>query len=413
MKFFMIKKNILIFSMHFYPENFRINSISKNLSNIYENIFVITGHPNYPAGKFYEGYKGNRIIYEKIGKLNIYRVPMFPRGSKTKYDLFLNYTSFLISSFFLSPFILFKKKIDSIFVFGTSPLLQGIAIIHLKFLKKAKLNLWVQDLWPDDLINTGYFKENSKLFITINKFFIKILYTFSDRIFIQSKSFQKEIENYTKNKNQFFFLPNPTEKSQKYNTIFENIPFKLRKFYDGSFNLLFAGNIGNNQSIDTIIYAAKRLQAYKKIRILIVGDGSRYSYLKKKIRSLGIKNIFALGRFPLKYMRYFYFLSDACYVSLASIGSLPLTIPAKIQEYMFAERPIIASLNGEGAKLIETIRCGYVSNSEDPIRLSYNIIRLYNLNDKARNDMSRRGFIYAKNNFDINLITKKIVQNLL
>ena len=112
-------------------------------------------------------------------------------------------------------------------------------------------------------------------------------------------------------------------------------------------------------------------------------------------------------------MRYFYFLSDAWYVSLASIGSLPLTIPAKIQEYMFAERPIIASMNGEGAKLIKSLRCGYVSDSEDSIRLTYNILKLYRLDNKARNDMSKRGFNYAKFNFDISYITQKLVEDLL
>ena len=398
--------------MHFYPENFRINAISNHLANIYENVYVITGHPNYPKGKFFKGYNGKKISFDNFNKVKIIRVPIFPRGNKSKKKLFLNYFSFLISSFFLSPFLLYQKKINSIFIYGTSPLLQGISAIPLKIFKNAKLNLWVQDLWPDDLVNTGYFDNKSIFVLTINKFLIKILYNSCNKIFIQSKGFQREIESYVKNKGQFYYLPNPTESSSKKNIHLQHLPLRIKKFYDGSFNLLFTGNIGNNQSIDTIIKSAIKLRPIKNIRILIVGDGNKYEYLKKQIRSYALKNIFALGRYPLHYMNFFYFISDACYVSLASLGSLPLTVPAKIQEYMFAKKPIIASMNGEGSKLIKFVKCGLVSPSNDPINLTKNIIKLSQLNYDTRKTMGKRGFNYAKKNFDINVISQNIIDNL-
>ena len=54
--------NILIVGQYFWPENFRINEISQYLGldpNI--NVFVLTGKPNYPQGKFFKGY--NQFLY--------------------------------------------------------------------------------------------------------------------------------------------------------------------------------------------------------------------------------------------------------------------------------------------------------------------------------------------------------------
>ena len=86
---------ILIFSQHFYPENFRINEVAKWLSNNSNTVDVLTGHPNYPNGKTYAGYNSFSINFKNWNNLTIYRVPIYPRRSGGTVNLFINFISFI------------------------------------------------------------------------------------------------------------------------------------------------------------------------------------------------------------------------------------------------------------------------------------------------------------------------------
>ena len=148
--------NLLIFSQHFWPESFRINELAEELACRVENVYVLTGKPNYPEGKIFKGYQVNGIQVEKWGSIKIYRVPIILRSRGGMLRMIANYLSFIVATFFIGPILLRKNKIDIIFIYGTSPLIQGLSAIPLKLLFRAKLVTWVQDLWPEDLYSTGY-----------------------------------------------------------------------------------------------------------------------------------------------------------------------------------------------------------------------------------------------------------------
>ena len=115
--------HILVISQHFYPENFRINQICIEWIKRGYRVTVLTGIPNYPKGKFYNGYGYRKKRKEKWQNIDIIRIPIISRG-KTKFQLGLNYLSFVISGFFWS----LKAKIDAdlIYIYETSPILQAL-----------------------------------------------------------------------------------------------------------------------------------------------------------------------------------------------------------------------------------------------------------------------------------------------
>ena len=47
---------ILIVTQHFYPENFKINDLCSELIKNGNDLTILTGKPNYPKGKYYNGY---------------------------------------------------------------------------------------------------------------------------------------------------------------------------------------------------------------------------------------------------------------------------------------------------------------------------------------------------------------------
>lgn len=397
--------NVLIISQHFWPESFRINEVAEDLVGKVENLYVLTGKPNYPSGQIFSGYSFWGTQKEYVKGFEIYRVPLMPRGSASSLKMLLNYISFMFFAFFLGPFLLRKKKIDIIFVYGTSPLIQGLAALPFKFFFKSKLIVWVQDLWPEDLSSTGHIKN--PFLLKLNEYPAKLLYYFADRVLIQSEAFRPAIARLSKNK-KLYFLPNPAERSVFYDQQSCPLPPEL-DFMKNDFVVAFAGNVGNNQSIETIVNAANQLKDNDDIKIVVVGSGSKSEFLKDEIKRLNISNLKAVGRYSSEVMPTIFNHCDGLLVTLANKDNLSWTVPCKVQAYMASGKPIIASLNGEGSRVVMDAGCGLVCESENYLDLSKCIFDLYKMSQLKRDDLGKNGRIYAERNYH----PKLIVQGLL
>lgn len=400
--------NILIFSKHFWPERFIINELAQDLRNEGNHVSVLTGKPNYPAGDIFPGYKASGSQIDSFDGITVHRVPMFPRGKSGLLGLLLNYVSFNLSAMFYAPFLLRKEKIDAIFVYGTSPLIQGLSAIPIKFIYKAKLVVWVQDLWPEDLVTTGHVKNTNTIVLKINEWAARVLYFFTDKILIQSESFRAPVTRLAPNK-EILFLPNAAERS-----VFEKsskfvLPSKLDFLKDDFFNVVFAGNIGNNQSIETIISAAEILKNKKEIKIVMVGSGSRSSFLKEEVEKRSLSNLIVAGRYPSDVMPAIFNYSQILLVSLAKKDSLSWTVPCKVQAYFAAGKPVVASLDGEGARIVNESGAGRACPAEDSQSLAASILELHAMSSSERGQMGKKGRIYAERHYHPTKIARQLL----
>lgn len=399
--------NILIFSQHFYPESFRINELADELSLHVNNVFVLTGKPNYPGGNIYPGYRAFGLQVERHKSLTIFRVPLIPRGRGGALRMLANYLSFIFSALILAPIILRKLRINIIFVYGTSPLIQGLSAIPLKYFFGAKLITWVQDLWPEDLASTGYI--TNKYLLKVNEWPAKLLYWCSNMILVQSNAFLGPVKRLTKN-SEVHVLPNPAEKDVFFSNKSMELPESLN-LMAGKFNIVFAGNIGNNQSIQTIIEAAKLIKSYEKIQIIMVGNGSYSDRLIRAIEDNSLKNLVTVGRFDPKFMPSIFENSDALLVTLGAKENLGWTVPCKVQTYMAAGKPIIGSINGEGKSVIDFSNAGLTAKAEDAVELARCIIRLFEMGPLDRAKMGSAGRKYAENNYHPQKISQKLISH--
>lgn len=399
--------NILIFSKHFWPESFRINELAEDLFRINGGVKVLTGKPNYPSGDIFPGYTASGFQCDMTNTgIPIYRVPMIPRGRGGIFRLLLNYVSFNLSALFFSPFLLRKEKIDVIFVYGTSPLIQGLSAIPLKWIFGAKLSVWVQDLWPEDLVTTGH--VTNPFVLKINEWAARLLYYFCDQILIQAESFRAPVSRLAPPRKEILFLPNAAERD-----VFSNVgnfilPQSL-EFLKSGFNIVFAGNIGNNQSIETIIEAAEILRNHDDIKIVLIGSGSRFDYLHAEITKRRLSNVIAPGRFASEVMPAIFHFSQGLLVSLAKKDSLSWTVPCKVQAYLAAGKPILASLDGEAACIVKESGGGLVSAAEDPVNLANNVLQLYSMSAEQRMSMGISGRRFAEYSYHPQKIARKLV----
>ena len=145
---------VLIVTQYFWPEAVPVNDLAWGLAERGHEVSVLTGMPNYPAGRFPPGYGPFQPARQDHRGVEILRVPLVPRGEGQRWRLALNYASFTLSASLLGP-LRCRRAFDLIFAFQMSPVTLGLPAILLKKLKGVPLMFWIQDLWPESLSASG------------------------------------------------------------------------------------------------------------------------------------------------------------------------------------------------------------------------------------------------------------------
>lgn len=393
---------ILIVTQYFWPENFKINDIALALKERGHEVLILTGKPNYPNGKFSKGYTFFNKRIEFWNGIKIYRSPIIPRGKGKGIQLFVNYISFAIFSSIKLLFI--KNKFDKIFVYEPSPITVGIPGIVAKYKFKAPLYFWVQDLWPESISAAGGI--NNKSIITVLDWLTRFIYKHSKKVLVQSKAFIPYIINQNTKKDKLVYYPNSSE-----NYYVElSTDQELLKTLPKGIKLLFAGNIGEAQSFDTLLQAASILKKELiDVKWIILGDGRMKDYVNQKIKELNLgDNFFLLGAFPSTEMPKYFSCADALIVSLKKDPIFALTIPSKIQSYLACGKPIITSLDGEGSKIIRESNAGFTGPSEDYAGLVTNVKKFLNLSKEEQKILGQNGRAYFNIEFEREILVDRL-----
>ena len=371
---------ILIFTQHFWPENFRINYIAEFLSKnkIVKKLSVFTGKPNYPKGNIYKGYKKFSFEKRKKNKIRIYRSQIIPRGNSSSIRLILNYLSYVFFS--LLNLNKIQNKYDIVFVYCTSPIFQAIPAIVYSKLNKIPLVLWVQDLWPNSAKDTGHIKN--KLILNIIKHITSKIYNYCDLILVQSKMFIRPVKQLTSKNVKLFY--NPSEFKAVKKNIFK---FKSKKIKD----IYYAGNIGSAQNLENLVLFCKNTKL-KNFKITLFGDGSKKKWLNEKITEQNLSDKIEIKKFLNKknFIKEM-FKADAFLILLGSGKALSRTIPAKFQTYLFFGKPIISWSDGEVSKITENNQLGFSSKSKSISKFNLCVHKVIKL---RKNDYNK----YYKNN---------------
>ena len=402
---------ILITTQYFWPESFIINDLVKTLTSQGHSVKVLTGKPNYPDGNVFNGYSEEGIEEELFEKnISIFRVPLRPRKTGGAKNLFLNYWSFIWNGLRFFPDAVKNESYDAIFVFAPSPITMAIPAIYLKWKLKTHLAIWVQDLWPESLSATGFVKN--RFLLGLVKIMVRGIYSQSDTLLVQSKGFIKPVSHYA-NANKVIYYPNSYKDNKSVSEINNKaLPDAIANLMEQYFCVTFAGNLGKAQSLETIIDAADKLKHLPNIRIILVGSGSLSDWILDQKLNRKLDNLILAGRFPAEVMPQFFIRSEALLVTLKKEEIFSYTVPSKIQSYLAAGRPIIAALDGEGARVIEDSRAGLTCEAEDVEGLVSCIERLYNMTDTQKQNMSKKGRAYYEHNFEMESQVKNLTKIL-
>ena len=376
---------ILVVCQHFYPENFRINDVCYELVKRGHDVTVLTGLPNYPKGRVFKEYKWFKNRNQVINGVKIKRCSLVGRGNNT-FTMIINYIWFAIFGSIKAVFM--KKNFDIVYVYQLSPITMTWPAIVVKKMKKIPLVIHVLDQWPVS-ITTGGISKKSLVYKILSKISFDC-YNYADLITCSSKSFKNYFINelgLSKDK-KFLYLPSYAE------SYYDNI----KKIDNGIFDLVFAGNIGPAQSVETIIEAANLLKDNKRIMFHIVGDGLSKNKCEEMAKKYHLDNVKFYGYFPVSEMKQFYELADAFLITMVNNEVVNSTLPAKIQSYMIAGKPIIGAISGEVSNVIKEAKCGLSCESLDCTNFAKLIVEASN--SKKMDKWSKNAYDYYISNYE-------------
>lgn len=385
---------LLVITQYFWPENFRINDLVRELVQRGHQVTVLTGVPNYPDGHVFPAFKSDASQFARYAGANVHRVPMLQRG-KGGLRLLINYLSFAISASTVGVWKLRGQHYDAVFAYEPSPITVGLPAVALRFTKNAPLLFWVQDLWPETLQAVGAIKS-SMILSAVGKL-VSFIYKRCDVILAQSKSFIPQILKYAPAKKRVLYFPNWSDKVFTSDLL---IPAPEVPSEPSCFSVMFAGNIGEAQDFPAILAAAETLKGHA-IRWLIVGDGRLASWVAEEIKKRGLQEqVLMLGRFPSERMPSFFQHADALLVSLKDEPIFAMTIPSKLQTYLSAAIPVLAMLNGDGADVVRESGSGITCRAGDHEGLARAVLQLSQSTPEVRLEMGRKGRELSQREFD-------------
>jgi colanic acid biosynthesis glycosyl transferase WcaI len=398
---------ILVVTQYFWPENFRVNDLTAELVRRGHEVTVLTGLPNYPAGKLFPGYGWAGPYREKYAGARIVRVPIIPRGAGGGFRLTLNFASFAVAA---SVFGLFRlnRGLDAIFVHEPSPITVGLPAIVAKRLTGAPILFWVLDLWPESVSATGAVRS-PRVLAWIAKL-VRFIYRHCDRLLLPSRAFIPSVLASGGNEYRIRYFPNWAEPLYQACARIVPPPAPLPH----GFRLMFAGNVGAAQDFPSILKAAEQLKLQTHIHWIILGDGRLLDWVKGEVtrRSLGA-TVHLFGQHPVESMPAFFAHADAMLVTLRRDPIFALTIPAKVQAYLSCGRPVIGMLDGEGARVIEEAKAGLAVSAGDAEGLAAAVLKVYNMNAAERERLGAHGLTYSRAEFARETLFDRLERYLL
>lgn len=391
---------VLIVSQYYWPENFRINQLAADLVRAGDEVTVLTGLPNYPAGSWTQGYGWRGPYTESREGVRIVRAPLIPRGPGGGLRLAFNYLSFALSASVVG-LLRCRERYDAIFVHEPSPITVGIPSSVLGWARRAPVLFWVLDLWPESLVSTGAVR--SPRVLRAVEGLVRWIYRRCALVLGQSPAFLPELENMGVPSARTRYFPASAEDLYQPLARAGDTPEArlIAKCVPQGFRLMFAGNVGEAQDFETILGAAEILRDRHDLQWVIVGDGRRRAWVEAEVARRGLsRTVHLLGQHPLETMPAFFAQADAMLVTLKARPNFAKTIPAKIQSYLACAKPVIGSTGGTGAQVIAEAGAGLNAEPERPAELAARVSEMAAMSDEQRAALGLRGRRYFEAHFD-------------
>lgn len=393
---------ILIVTQWFDPEpTFKGLLFAKELAKAGHEVEVITGFPNYPGGKIYDGYEIKFHCKEEIDDVIIHRVPLYPAHDSSAIKRVVNYISFAASSCLCGLFSVSKP--DVIYSYHP-PLTTALSATLISMFRRIPLVVDIQDLWPDTLAATGML--NNKKILSLVEFFCQFVYKRASKVVVLSPGFKNRLIERGVSEAKLEVIYNWCDEDALKN----GVESSLKLPDNGRVNLLFAGNLGNAQGLTAIIDAAKILHSKQvNVNIVFLGAGIAKDKAIQQVDELTLDNVYFLPRVPMQEVGDILKQADMLLVHLTDNELFSITIPSRTQAYMSIGKPIVMGVNGDATDLINRAKAGVTCKANNALSLADAVITIVNRSSTELDTMGDNAFDYYQQELSVAVGVKKFI----
>lgn len=369
------------------------------------SVSVFTGMPNRPEGRIHPGYRGKLLMREEWEGIEVFRSWLYASPKHGFGRTVLNNTTFLASA--AAHAIARGGKLD-VLIASSPPFFPHLAGRAASMLRRIPLVLEVRDLWPDYMVQMGVIKGRpAKALFALERRLLRA----ADRVVVVTESFRARMVEKGVDPARVDVIPNGVETERYYRDPAATPPAPELRRTDGDWLVGYLGNFGAGQNLNAVLQAAALLADDRpRVRFVLAGDGPHGGDLRA--RAAELPNVSVLPPIPKEATRAFYNACDVCLVPLAAVPVFQETVPSKLFEILACERPVVASLEGEGRAIVEASGAGVVRGPGDPASIADGIRAIRAMDEAQRAEMGRAGRAYVERRFSRAALAERYLEVL-
>lgn len=377
----------LVFLSQIYsPEpEFRVHLLARGLASRGHRVTAITGFPNYPLGRYYDGYPLAWRRWEYKDGVRVLRLPVYPDHTRSGARRAACYLSLAASASVLGPMMC--GPADLVWVY-TPPITNAIPGWWISALRGVPFVLEIQDMWPETLAATGV-GTSAALQRGIGAF-ARWAYGRAGAMTVVSPGLKRNLIDKGVPAGKVEVIPNWADEDL-YRPVAPDAALARHHGLQERFNVIYAGNMGPAQALVTVLDAAALLLDRPDVQFVFVGDGLDKASLERMAVQRGLRNVRFLPREPVERMPALFALAGALLVHLKADPLFEITIPSKTQTYLAAGRPIIMGVAGDAADLVAQAGAGVLARPGDAADLARAVREVAGLSPQRREAMGRAG----------------------
>lgn len=383
---------ILILTIYHDPEPIpKTGELARELRRRGHDVHVVTAFPHYPDGDVYPGYRlalWRREVREGVPVLRTY---IYPYHGTSSLRRMVNYISWMLSSMLAA---VLTPKCDVIYAWHP-PLTVGVTARFLRWWKKAPVVLDVQDLWPESALASGMMREGRLV-----KFLYQLadwVYARADRILVVSNEARDYLGTRGVPASKTAVAKHWIDESMSRRPQPRDVRAELG--LGAGMIVMFAGNLGMVQGLETLIAAADLLRD-APVTFVIVGDGSDRARLQDDVAARKLTNVIFAGRFPASEMPELLAAADLLVVHTRASSVAEHAVPTKMLAYLAAGKPILCGMTGAAASVMAASAAGWITPPGDAPAMAKAIREAMDAGPDRRAELGRAARRYFDAEFE-------------
>lgn len=349
------------------------------------SVEVLTGFPNYPGGKLYPGYRVRLLQRELIDGVQVTRVPLYPDHGQSALRRVLNYASFATTA---SLYGLFGARRPDVIYAYHPPLTVGVAAVLMRLFRRVPVVYDIQDMWPDTLKATGMIGNPTVLRLVDRV--CRWVYRHVDHLVVLSPGFKKLLTERGVAEDKIDVIYNWCNEAAITSSPADEAASNARD--PNEFQVVFAGNLGKAQSLDTVLDAAELLLSRAPdVCFVFIGSGVDAARLRQSAQDRRLHNVRFLPQVPMAQIGALLSAADVLLVHLKQDPLFEITIPSKTQAYLVTGKPIVMAVAGDAAALVRDSGGGMAAEPENAESIAAAIMALRAMGPDALKRMGRAG----------------------